>query len=191
MRSVLRLVALIMVLLVLLIPLGVFADGSGPCPDDLEKAANCDGTPPPYYVVINRSVEYLDRPGTGCQPIILKHPECTDCASAECTAIDVEAEVCQPLLAGMVPEGTTEVLYEMCCACASDPDGEWLFRIRLLDHDGNCPIDLDNSKWITDLPPGTGIDLPAPVIVGGLAIIGLGFLAAGMGLRRRSVKVAR
>jgi hypothetical protein len=65
-----------------------------------------------------------------------------------------------------------------------------MFRIRLLDSAGNCPIDPDNPKWIKDLPPGTGIDLPAPVVVGGLAVIGLALLALGVGLRRRTARVA-
>jgi hypothetical protein len=188
MRSMWRIVAFILVFLVLIVPLAVYAGDGGPCPDDLEKAKDCDNEPPPYYVVINRSVEYKDRPGTGCQPIILKHPDCEDCTSSECTAIDVETEVCKPLLKDKVPSGETYVLYEMCCACASDPDGEWMFRVRKLDSDGNCPIDPDNPKWITDLPPGTGIDLPAPVIVGGLVAVGLVLLALGVGLRRRTAR---
>jgi hypothetical protein len=76
----------------------------------------------------------------------------------------------------------------MCCACEVDPEGEWLFRIRLLDDAGDCPIDPDNPDWIEGLPPGTGIDLPAPLIVGGLAVLGAGLLAAGVVVRRRTVK---
>jgi len=188
MRRSLVALSLIVVLLVLLVPLLAYAQG--PCPDDPELSEDCDAEAPPYYVVINRDVEYLDRPGTGCQPIILKHPECEDCTSAECTAIDVEAEVCQTQLVGKVPTGETQVLYEMCCACASNPDGDWMFRVRLLDSAGNCPLDPENSEWVTDLPPGTGIDLPAPVIVGGLAVLGFALLAAGVGLRRHSTKAA-
>jgi hypothetical protein len=190
MRSGLRVVALILVLLVLVVPLAAYASDGGPCPDDLEKAKDCNDTAPPYYVVINRSVEYLDRPGTGCQPIILKHPDCTDCSSGACTSIDVETEVCKPLLAGKVASGETAILYEMCCSCASSSSGDWLFRVRLLDSAGNCPVDPENDDWITGLPLGTGIDLPTPVIVGGLAVIGLGLLAAGVGLRRRSASAA-
>jgi hypothetical protein len=186
MRSIFRTIALI---LVLLVPLVAYAGGGGPCPDDLELSKNCDNDPPPYYVVINRSVEYLDRPGTGCQPIILKHPDCTDCTGAACTSIDVEAEVCKPLLTGKVPAADPPwPLYEMCCACAANPDGDWMFRVRNLDQAGNCPVSVDNPDWIPGLPPSTGIDLPTPVIVGGLAIMGLALLVVGVELRRRTVK---
>ena len=188
MRRSLAALSLLVVLLVLLVPLAVNAQG--PCPDDPELSKDCDAEAPPYYVVINRDVEYLDRPGTGCQPIILKHPECKDCTSAECTAIDVEAEVCKTKLVGKVPAGETQILYEMCCACASNPDGQWMFRTRLLDSDGNCPVDPENPEWVTDLPPGTGIDLPAPLIVGGLAVLGVILLVAAVGLRRRSAQAA-
>jgi hypothetical protein len=44
--------------------------------------------------------------------------------------------------------------------------------------------------WQDGLPPGTGIDLPAPVIVGGLAVIGAGLLAAGILVRRRTLHTA-
>jgi hypothetical protein len=40
------------------------------------------------------------------------------------------------------------------------------------------------------LPPGTGIDLPAPVILGGLVAIGAVLLAAGLLVRRRTLRVA-
>jgi hypothetical protein len=191
MRSALRIAALSLVLLALLVPVAAFAS-DGPCPDDPELSKDCNQEAPPYYVVINRAVEYLypDRPGTGCQPIILKYPDCKDCVSAECTPAgggpDVEAEVCQFL---PPPDpGEIHVVYEMCCACAANPDGDWLFRIRLLDDTGSCPIDPDNPDWIEGLPPGTGIDLPVPVIVGGLALLGAGLLAAGVVVRRRTVK---
>jgi hypothetical protein len=183
MRSIFRTV---MWILVLLVPLVAYASG-GPCPDDVELSKSCDNDPPPFYVVINRSVEALDRPGTGCQPIILQHPDCKDCTGSDCAAIDVEAEVCKPLLAGKVPPAESPwVLYEMCCACAADPAGTWLFHVRLLDPDGNCPISSDNPDWIEGLPPSTGVNLPAPVIVGGLAATGLALLAVGVALRRRT-----
>jgi hypothetical protein len=41
--------------------------------------------------------------------------------------------------------------------------------------------------WYDGLPPGTGIDLPAPVIIGGLALMGGGLLAAGVLVRRRTL----
>jgi hypothetical protein len=47
------------------------------------------------------------------------------------------------------------------------------------------------EDWTDGLPPGTGIDLPAPVIVAGLAALGAGLLAAGLVLRRRTVRMAR
>ncbi len=186
MRSTVRVATLVLVLLALLVPLGTYASG-GPCPDDPELSRTCVNQAPPYYVVINRSVEYLypERPGTGCQPIILKHPECRDCYSPECTAIDVEAEVCQFL--PLPPPGPAPIVYEMCCACAINPQGEWLVRVRELQPDGSCPL-RGNGEWVEGLPPGTGIDLPAPIIVGGLAVAGAGLLAAGILVRRRAVR---
>lgn len=192
MRSTLRITALMLVLVALLVPLVAHASNGGPCPDDLELSKTCNQEAPPYYAVINRSVEHLypERPGTGCQPIILNHPDCKDCISDECTpighALDFEVEVCSTL--PPPPAGEEYIVYEMCCACAVNPEGDWMFRIRLLQPDGTCPIDPDNPDWIQDLPPGTGIDLPAPVIVGGLAIIGVGLLAVGVLVRRRTVK---
>ena len=190
MRLTFRTMALVLVLLALLVPLTSFA-ADGPCPDDPELSAECVNVAPPYYAVINRSVEYLypDRPGTGCQPIILNHPDCTDCVSGECATIDFETEVCATLPPPTDPTVQT-IVYEMCCNCATDPDGYWWFRIRLLQPDGTCPIDPDNPDWIEGLPPGTGIDLPMPVIVGGLALVGAGLLAAGVLVRRRSTQTA-
>lgn len=197
MGSSIRIAVLIVILVGLLAPMAVMADGpcpgsnpcvgtstTGPCPDDPEGSAECDQETPPYYVVINRNVECANRTGTGCAPFILKHPECKDCRSAECQAIDVEEEVCRAELAGLVAQGQTEVVYEMCCAGADD--GSWLFRIRLLDSEGNCPLDPANSEWIEGLPPGTGVNLPAPLMVGGLAVLGAGFVATGLVIRRRS-----
>jgi hypothetical protein len=187
MRSTLRIAALILVLVALLLPLATYASG-GPCADDPVASANCVKDAPPYYVVINRSVEYLypDRPGSGCQPIILKHPECTDCISAECAAIDVEDEVCQYLPPPAA--GDTQIVYEMCCACAANPAGEWLFHVRELRPDGTCP--LTQEGWLRGLPPGTGIDLPVPVIIGALVVLGAGLLAAGVLVRRRTLRTA-
>lgn len=191
MRSVLRIAALSLVLLALLVPMAAYGS-DGPCPDDPVLSASCNQTAPPYYVVINRDVEYLypDRPGTGCQPIILSHPECQDCGAAECAAAegDVDAVVCPSL--PPPPTGEVHVVYEMCCACAVNPAGDWVFRIRLLDDTGACPVDPNNPNWIQGLPPGTGIDLPMPVIVGGLALLGAGLLAAGVVVRRRTVQAA-
>ena len=86
------------------------------------------------------------------------------------------------------------VLYEMCCDCEPDPDGDWMYTERELYEDGTCPIALDENEQplecLEGLPPGTGIDLPAPVIIGGLAIIGAGLLGAGLLVRRRTVRVA-
>lgn len=189
MRSMLRITALILVLIALTVPLVANASNPGPCPDDPQKSLTCASEAPPYYVVVNRSVEYLpwDRPGTGCQPFILKNPDCKDCTTpdADCAAIDVEAELCQPYLRAAA--GTTETVYEMCCNCASNPAGDWVYRTRDLDEDGNCPV---SSDWETGLPPDTGIDLPVPVIVAGLALIGAGLLAAGMLVRRRTLRTA-
>jgi len=191
MRLTFRTMALVLVLLALLVPFTSFAS-DGPCPDDPELSAECVDVAPPYYAVINRSVEYLypDRPGTGCQPIILNHPECTDCLN-DADAIDFETEVCATLPAPTDPTVDT-IVYEMCCDCATDPAGNWWFRIHILDPagGGTCPIDPNNPDWIEGLPPGTGIDLPMPVIVGGLALIGAGLLAAGVLVRRRSMQTA-
>ena len=186
MRSVVRIAALVLVLLVLLVPLVIQAS-NGPCPDDPVLSQDCVGTAPPYYVVINRSVEYLypQRPGTGCQPIILQNPDCKDCMSSECTSIDVEAKVCSTL--PPPPAGETAIVYEMCCACAINPDGDWLVRVRDLQPDGTCPL-REPGEWIEGLPPGTGVDLPAPVIIGVLAVLGAGLLAAGVVVRRRTLR---
>jgi len=151
---------------------------TGPCPDDLEKSKECLQETPPYYVVINRKVECTNRTGTGCAPFILKH-DCTDCATCN---VDVEKELCKDELRGKVPAGQTAVLYEMCCGGTAG----WRFRIRILDNAGNCPIDPNNKDWVAGLPPGTGINLPAPVIVGGLAFLGVAFLGVGIVVRRRT-----
>jgi hypothetical protein len=195
MRSTLRVLALVLVLLALLAPLATFA-ADGPCPDDPVLSANCSQEAPPFYVVINRSFEDLTRPGSGCQPIILNNPDCVDCCGDDAACIaasdQVVEEVC-PLLATRVEwvsEAQTEIVYEMCCNCATDPDGTWQYRVRLLQEDGSCPIDPQNDLCYDGLPPGTGIDLPAPLIVGGLAVVGAGLLGVGLVLRRRSVKLA-
>lgn len=193
MRSTLRIAALIVVLLALIVPLTSYASG-GQCPDDPVASANCNKTAPPYYVVINRSEQHLtDRPGTGCQPWILKHPECCNCSSNECCSINIEAEVCGPMLAKRVPnaDGSNPLIYEMCCDCAG-PDGTWKFRIREWRADGTCPVTQPQGdcQWIDRLPPGTGIDLPPWLIVGGLALLGAVLLGAGVLVRRRTVRLA-
>jgi hypothetical protein len=148
-----------------------------PCPAGPELSTECDPQPPPYYVVVNGKQDCLSRTGSGCSPFILGHPECTDCAT--CNA-DVQSELCEPYLTGVVPEGQTEVVYEICQTGAG-----WRCRVRNLDSMGNCPIDDANPNWGTCQPPVTGINLPAPVIVGGLSILGAMFLAAGLVIRRR------
>lgn len=203
MRSVARVVALLAMLgLLLVVTASVYADGgcggcgapppcasdpcvgislTGPCPDDLEKSKECLLKTPPYYVVINREVECANRTGTGCAPFILKHPEVKDCAAS---SVDVQAELCKDELLNKVPAGQTAILYEMCCGGTKDG---WQWRIRILDHDGNCPLDAaPNGEWHAGLPPGTGIDLPAPVVVGGLAFLGVAFLGVGIVVRRRA-----
>jgi hypothetical protein len=192
MRSTLRVLALILVLLALVVPLTTFASG-GPCPDDPVASKNCDTEAPPFYVVINRSFEDLTRPGTGCQPIILNNPDCTECCgqSDACAAASNQlvTDVC-PMLADKVQwtaDGQTEIVYEMCCNCATDT---WRYRVRLLHQDGTCPIDPQNESCYEGLPPGTGVDLPVPLIVGGLALVGAGLLSVGIVLRRRTVRLA-
>jgi hypothetical protein len=216
MRPTVRTIALILALAVLVVPLTAYAAAlspeevglskaeassdtfqspvpppAGACPDDPVASQNCDPTAPPFYVVINRSVEILDeRPGTGCQPWLLNHPF-SDCA-AQADTIDIEAEVCGPMLYKRVTnsDGSDPILYEMCCDCSTSTDGTWVFRVRIWADDGTCPLDPDNAQWIEGLPPGTGIDLPAPVIVGGLALLGAALLGTGMVLRRRSLSTA-
>ena len=183
MRSILRISALILVLLALAVPLAAYAQV--PCPDD--PTVECYPEAPPYYVVINRGEVHLtDRPGTGCQPFILEHPLCTDCRTdPDCTVIDVNAEVCEAVMAVRdLPEGD---LYEMCCDCAADPTGDWLYRIWWFDGD-TCT--LESEGWLEGLPPGTGIDLPVPVIIAGAVVLGGGLLAAGLLMRRRSLQTA-
>jgi hypothetical protein len=186
MRSTLRVAALVLVLLTLLVPLVVRAS-DGPCPDD--PSIECLTEAPPFYVVTNRTFEDLDRAGTGCQPIILKNPDLVCC---EESPPELESTVC-PNLASEVAwadDDDTEIVYEMCCDCSTDTEGVWTYRVRLLHEDGTCPIDDENPDCYPGLPPGTGIDLPAPLIVGGLALIGAGLLAAGVLVRRQTVRAA-
>lgn len=194
MRSTLRITGLLLLLSALLLPLVGYAQDVQ-CPDD--PNIPCVSETPPFYVVINRDFEDLTRTGSGCQPIILNHPDVEDCCgqSAALTAAeaDVETNVC-PLLADRVDwaalgDEPTVILYQMCCDC-STTDDVWRYKVRLLQEDGTCPIDPDNPGCYEDLPPGTGIDLPAPVIIGGLALMGAALLAVGMVVRRRSVKLA-
>jgi len=187
MRSLLRISAITLVLLVLTIPLVGYAS-DGPCPDDPVLSQTCLTEAPPYFIVTNRAEAHLaDRPGTGCQPFILANPDCLDCtndADPACSSIDVDVEVCQAVMA---PRGLAEGdVYEMCCNCAIDPDGTWVYRVRYFDGSA-CP---NPGDWMDGLPPGTGIDLPTPFIVGGLALLGVGLLAAGLVVRRRSLRTA-
>jgi hypothetical protein len=195
MRSIFRVAALILVLAALLLPMTGYASG-GPCPDDPVASKTCAQQAPPYYVVVNRSFERLGAQyGTGCQPWILEHPDCTDCnsGSAEClaAAVDVEQIICGYEMPNAgAQEG--DILYEMCCNCASNSNGAWLYRERRLHYNSDtsaweCP---EYGEWQTGLPPDTGIDLPAPLIVGGLGIIGAGLLGVGLVMRRRALKLA-
>jgi hypothetical protein len=193
MKSTLRILVLAVLLLALMAPLTSFAQE--PCPDDPELSATCVQDAPPFYVVVNRDFEDLTRLGTGCQPIILNHPDCTGCDVQSTACDDVETqmtdEVC-PMLADEVDWTTatvTATVYEMWCACATAGCDAWQYTVRVLDSAGNCPVDPD-QVCVEGLPPGTGIDLPAPVIVGGLAVIGVGLLGVGLVLRRRSVRLA-
>ena len=182
MRSILRISALILVLLALVMPLAAYAQV--PCPDD--PTVECYPTAPPYFVVTNRAeAELTDRPGTGCQPFILAHPDCQDCVTpdADCAVIDIDAEVCQTVLVPQaMPAGE---LYEMCCNCAVNPAGDWVYRVW--DYDGTGCI-LMSDVWEEGLPLGTGIDLPVPLIIGGAVVLGGGLLAAGLLVRRRSLQ---
>jgi hypothetical protein len=195
MRSTLRIAALILVALALLLPFATYAS-NGPCPDDPVLSQDCLAETPPFYVVINRTFEDLTRPGSGCQPIILQNPDCTDCCGedAACTTARtyLETNVC-PLLAQRVDwaaQGQNEVVvYEMCCNCVADPAGDWVFTIHRLQQNGTCPVDPENV-CIAGLPPRTGIDLPAPVIIGGLVVLGAGLLAAAVLVRRRTMRTA-
>jgi hypothetical protein len=196
MRSTVRISALVLLLFLLLVPLAVQADGEGPCPDDHEAFKDCNPEAPPFYVVINRTFEDLDRAGTGCQPIILENPDCEACCDADQACADAEADLEQnvcPLLVAQVDwvdPAQTEVVYQMCCDCTQSEDGNWWYRVRLLHQDGTCPIDPDNQGCYEGLPPGTGIDLPAPVIIAGLALMGGALLAGGIVMRRRSLHAA-
>jgi hypothetical protein len=196
MRFTWRLTALILLLVVLVVPLTAYAS-NGKCPDDLELSKDCNPDTPPYYVVINRAFEDLDRAGSGCQPFILEHPECEDCCSEEgwsedCTAAvdDALDSVVDEIVArtdwAAWPNGV--ILYVMCCDCGT-PEGEWVFSIYTVYSDGTYEPDPDNQCNL-GLPPRTGIDLPAPVIVGGLALLGVALVATGVVVRRRSLKLA-
>ena len=185
MRTVLRISALILVLLALMMPLAVHAQV--PCPDD--PNVECLPTAPPYFVVTNRAEAHLtDRPGTGCQPFIMANPDCTDCTNAAdpaCSAIDVANDLCYEVMHERGLQAGT--LYEMCCNCATDPAGDWVYRVW--DYDG-LGCELVSEGWQDGLPPGTGIDLPVPLIIGGAVLLGGGLLAAGLLVRRRSLQTA-
>lgn len=184
MRITLKTLVLLPMLLVLLAPLAVYADE--PCPDDPELSAACESEAPPFYVVLNRSFEDLDRPGTGCQPIILENPDCKDCCGEDEACLDaqdyVQETVC-PMLAEKVEwisEAQTETVYVMCCDCPGDSEATWRYRVHVLLEDGSCPIDNLNPDCYEGLPPDTGINLPTYVIVGSLALIGVALLAVGV-----------
>jgi hypothetical protein len=182
MRSILRISALILVLLALVVPLAAYAQV--PCPDD--PTVECFPEAPPYYVVTNRAEAHLtDRPGTGCQPFIMENPDCIDCRNAAdpaCSVIDVNTDVCIDVMAAQGME--VGDVYEMCCNCILDPDGEWVYRIRYFDGT-DC---AEAGEWMDGLPPGTGIDLPVPVIIGGAVVLGGALVAAGLLMRRRSLQ---
>jgi hypothetical protein len=185
MRTILRISALILVLLALVMPLVAYAQV--PCPDD--PNVECLPTAPPYFVVTNRAEAHLtDRPGTGCQPFIMANPDCVDCTNAAdpaCSAIDVANDLCYEVMHERgLPAGT---LYEMCCNCIADPTGDWVYRVW--DYDG-LGCELVSEGWLDGLPPGTGIDLPVPLIIGGAVLLGGGLLAAGLLVRRRSLQTA-
>jgi len=165
------------------------------CPDNPELAKNCASDAPPFYVVTNRTFEDLSRPGTGCQPIILNHPDCKNCCDTGQDSVtacnQVEADmvnrVC-PLLAKRVDWSQspgTETVYQMCCGETPLCQGnQWSYRIRVLLPNGTCPI--RDETCYSCLPPGTGIDLPAPIIVGGLGILGVLLAGVGIVIRRRT-----
>ena len=148
----------------------------------------CYPEAPPSYIVTNRAEAHLtDRPGTGCQPFIMANPTCIDCTSTSdgiCSVIDVDTDVCQAVMAAQsMPAGD---VYEMCCNCITDPAGNWVYRIRYFDG-LTCS---DPGEWMDGLPPGTGIDLPVPLIIGGAVLLGGCLLAAGLLVRRRSLQTA-
>lgn len=194
MRFALRIAVLALVFLMLLAPIAGYAS-DGPCPDDPELAKNCASQTPPFYVVSNRSFERLgSQYGTGCQPWILENPDCKACAdesdACHAAAIDVEQLICGGEMPAVGAQAG-DILFEMCCNCPDDnPDGAWMYRERVLqERDGawECP---DPGPWVEGLPPETGIDLPAPIIVGGLALIGLALLAAGVMVHLRTPGLA-
>jgi hypothetical protein len=191
MRSTLRIAALIFVLLTMLLPLAAYASCGGPCPDDPVLSQTCDSTTPDFYVVANRTFDRLGpQYGTGCQPWILENPDCigwtvtpTECADA---AKDVETRIC----GGELPSSAnpaTDKLYEMYC-----DDGHWVYRERPFTAiPGGFECDpAQAGPWMDYLPPHTGIDLPAPLIVGGLAIAGVALVGTGFAVRRRTAKLA-
>jgi hypothetical protein len=117
----------------------------------------------------------------------MANPDCIDCTNAAdpaCSVIDVDTDVCQAVMApAAMPAGD---VYEMCCNCIADPAGDWVYRIRYFDG-STCS---DPGEWMDGLPPGTGIDLPVPLIIGGAVLLGGGLLAAGLLVRRRSLQTA-
>ena len=199
MRFTLRIMSLPLVLLALLVPLAAYASCGPSCPD---QSVWCDPTKPDFYVVANREFDRLGpQYGTGCQPWILNNPTCKGWASTnpECTAAqaDVTNRICDAGLLNAedasLPAAATDqaTLFELYC----DND-HWIYYERPLTAVAGPSAtgflwDCGSPAGPNDyLPPGTGIDLPAPVVVGGLAAIGVGLLAAGVLVRRRTLKVA-
>lgn len=193
MQSRFRIAVLGLVLLALLVPAVAYADG-GPCPDDPVGSKNCAQKAPPYYVVVNRSFERLGPEyGTGCQPWILENPDCKDCDEQSGACFDAAVEVEQTICGFEMPQAGAQAgdtLIEMCCFCENDPKGAWKWRERTLQLRTTTAGDIwecpDPGEWQDGLPPDTGIDLPMPIIVGGLAIFGAVLLGAGVLLRRRA-----
>lgn len=164
MRSFMKFLALPTAVLILLIPLASYAN-NGRCP--LDPDVDCAMEKPPYYVIVNRSVEYLpEGAGAGCWPWALRHPEVTDCV-AQAGSIDFEAEVCLPMLHKRVAvDGIDPIIYEMCCNC-NTTGGRWMYRIREWRADGTCPIIVgpDGAAWGLGLPPSTRGGGPPPPIL--------------------------
>jgi hypothetical protein len=186
---------LVLALLALLVPVAAYAD-DGPCPDDPVDSENCTSQAPPYYVVSNGSSERLGTEyGTGCQPWILEHPDCRECFgdSEECFTAEVDVE--QIICGFEMPEAGAkegDVLHELCCNCpAGDSNGSWTYRERVLQKNPTtgaweCP---NPGAWQMAQPPDTGIDLPAYVVVGGLATIGAMLLFTGVVVRRLHLRL--
>lgn len=84
------------------------------------------------------------------------------------------------------------IIYDVIC---NQYSGGVLFRILATSYiyyqiewlvvDGQSVCTITNSAEFPGYPPDTGVELPAPVIIGGIAALGGALILAGMYIRRK------